>query len=202
VTQTDQTLSPINDAQQQVLRKIAESSSLDAAEAFSQLLAREITATVPNAQILSLSDAVEQLGSPADAVTAAWVPVVGQIEASVLLLFDDASVSRLCELLDVQQFTELGQSAIGEVANIIGTRYVRGIAQACKMTFEPEPPEVASGMLGAVVGTVLAMSSIVTNYALLVDTVLEVPDNTCSVRFLFIPSDSSVKALIDNLGAA
>ena len=202
MTQTDQALSPISETQQQALRQIAENSSLEAADAFSQLLLREITATVPNAQILSLSDAVEQLGSPADAVTAAWVPVVGQIEASVLLLFDDASVARLCEILDVQQFTELGQSAIGEVANIIGTRYVRGIAQACKMTFEPEPPEVASGMLGAVVGTVLAMSSIVTNYALLVDTVLEVPDNTCSVRFLFIPSDSSVKALIDNLGAA
>lgn len=56
-------------------------------------------------------------------------------------------------------------------------------------------------MLGAVLSTVLAMSTVVTNYAVLVDTQLKVEKVDCTVRFLFIPSDTSVEALISNLGS-
>lgn len=197
VTETGQ----ITDKQQLALRKVAVASSSNAAAAFSTMLGREIDADVPTTAVLPLHEAMEGLGDAADQVTAAWLPVIGQIEASVLLLFDEESVSTLCQMLGVEEFTEIGRSAIGEVANVIGTTYILGIAEACGMTFEPEPPEVAAGMLGAVVGTVLAMSSIITNYALMVDTELKISDAACSVKFLFIPSDSSVESLIGALGS-
>jgi hypothetical protein len=44
------------------------------------------------------------------------------------------------------------------------------------------------------------MSTVVTNYAVLVDTQLTVEKSDCIVRFLFIPSDTSVEALIENIG--
>ena len=53
----------------------------------------------------------------------------------------------------------------------------------------------------AVLSTVLAMSTVVTNYAVLVDTQLKVEKTECTVRFLFIPSDTSVEALIENIGS-
>jgi chemotaxis protein CheY-P-specific phosphatase CheC len=45
------------------------------------------------------------------------------------------------------------------------------------------------------------MSTVMTNYAVLVDTQLKVAKANCTVRFLFIPSDSSVEALINSLGS-
>ncbi len=192
--------SPLSDEQRDGLAEVAQNIAAEAADSFSKIIGREAKAKVPTLEVLPLGEAVESLGGPADAVMAAWMSVVGQIEASVLLLFDDASEQAICDLLEVERYSELGNSAFGEIANIIGTRYVNGIAASCGMTFEPEPPEVASGMLGAVLGTVLAMSTVMTNYAVLVDTELKVDKTGCTVRFLFIPSDSSVEALITSLG--
>lgn len=191
---------PISEEQQEALGDVARTISEKATDAFSKLLGTEVTAEVPELEVLPLSEAVERLGSPAEQVTVAWLPVVGQIEASVLLLFDPQGERELYEILDVEPDTEIGRSALQEIANIIGTQYVFGIAESCGMTFEPEPPEVAQGMLGAVLSTVLAMSTVMTNYAVLVDTQLKVKKANCTVRFLFIPSDSSVEALINSLG--
>lgn len=191
---------PITDEQQAALGSVAETISEKATDAFSKLLGTEVTAKVPELEVLPLSEAVERLGSPAEQVTVAWLPVVGQIEASVLLVFDPEGERELYGILDVEPDTEIARSALQEIANIIGTQYVFGIAESCKMTFEPEPPEVAQGMLGAVLSTVLAMSTVMTNYAVLVDTQLKVKKANCTVRFLFIPSDSSVEALINSLG--
>lgn len=197
---SDQPESPLTDEQRDGLAEVAKTISEEAADSFSKIIGQTAKAKVPLLEVLPLGEAVESLGGPADQVTAAWLPVVGQIEASVLLLFDDASEQAICDLLSVERYTELANSALGEIANIIGTRYVNGISASCGMTFEPEPPEVASGMLGAVLGTVLAMSTVMTNYAVLVDTVLKVDKTDCTVRFLFIPSDSSVDVLISSLG--
>ncbi|MFY9488544.1 MAG: chemotaxis protein CheC [Solirubrobacterales bacterium] len=191
---------PITDEQQEALGKVAESISEKATDAFSKLLGTAVTAKVPQLEVLPLSEAVERLGEPAEQVTVAWLPVVGQIEASVLLVFDPEGEQALYEILSLEPGTEIARSALQEMANIIGTQYVFGIAESCGMTFEPEPPEVAEGMLGAVLSTVLAMSSVITNYAVLVDTQLKVDKANCTVRFLFIPSDSSVEALINSLG--
>jgi chemotaxis protein CheC len=191
---------PISDEQKSALSQVAESISEKATDAFSKLLGTEVTAKVPELEVLPLGEAVERLGSPAEQVTVAWLPVVGQIEASVLLLFDPEGEKELYDILGLEPDTEIARSALQEMANIIGTQYVFGIAESCGMTFEPEPPEVAEGMLGAVLSTVLAMSTVMTNYAVLVDTQLKVAKANCTVRFLFIPSDSSVEALINSLG--
>jgi chemotaxis protein CheC len=192
---------PISEEQQSALSRVAETISDKATDAFSKMLGTEVTAKVPDLEVLPLSEAVERLGSPAEQVTVAWLPVVGQIEASVLLVFDPEGEKQLYEILGLEPDTEIARSALQEMANIIGTQYVFGIAESCGMTFEPEPPEVAEGMLGAVLSTVLAMSTVMTNYAVLVDTQLTVSKTDCTVRFLFIPSDSSVEALISSLGS-
>lgn len=192
---------PISEEQQAALGKVAESISEKATDAFSKLLGSKVTAKVPDLEVLPLNEAVDRLGSAGDQVTAAWLPVVGQIEASVLLLFDPDGEQVIYDVLGLERGTEIARSALQEMANIIGTQYVFGIAESCGLTFEPEPPEVSEGMLGAVLSTVLAMSTVVTNYAVLVDTQLKVDGGACTVRFLFIPSDTSVEALIENIGS-
>jgi chemotaxis protein CheC len=191
---------PISDEQQGALAKVAESISDKATDAFTKLLGSKVTAQVPSLEVLPLSEAVDRLGEPGSQVTAAWLPVVGQIEASVLLLFDPEGEQQIYDVLGLEAHSEMARSALQEMANIIGTQYVFGIAESCGLTFEPEPPEVSEGMLGAVLSTVLAMSTVVTNYAVLVDTQLKVEKGDCMVRFLFIPSDTSVEALIENIG--
>jgi len=193
---------PISDEQQSALSQVAETISEKATDAFSKLLGSDVSAKVPDLEVLPLNEAVERLGSPGEQVTAAWLPVVGQIEASVLLLFDPEGEKQIYDVLGLEPYTEMARSALQEMANIIGTQYVFGIADSCGLTFEPEPPEVSEGMLGAVLSTVLAMSTVVTNYAVLVDTQLKVEKSDCTVRFLFIPSDTSVEALISNIGSA
>src|SRR4051812_38534506 len=117
---------PISDEQKSALSSVAESISEKATDAFSKLLGTEVTAKVPELEVLPLGEAVERLGSPAEQVTVAWLPVVGQIEASVLLLFDPEGEKELYDILGLEPYTEIARSALQEMANIIGTQYVFG----------------------------------------------------------------------------
>lgn len=119
---------PISDEQQEALGKVAETISEKATDAFSKLLGSQVTATVPDLEVLPLSEAVDRLGSPAEQVTVAWLPVVGQIEASVLLLFDPEGEAQLYDILGLEAHTEMARSALQEMANIIGTQYVFGLS--------------------------------------------------------------------------
>src|SRR5439155_1462141 len=85
---------------------------LDAAEALSSLLGRPIDVSVPNALALPLADAVDAAG-PADAeVTAVVLPIFGDLDAVVLMLFHPQDAAQICGLLGVEADTEVGVSAL------------------------------------------------------------------------------------------
>ena len=76
-----------SDLQLDALRELANIGSGNAATALSGLLGRAIDVSVPNAVALPLADAVDAAG-PADAVvTGVVLPVFGDMDAMVLLLF-------------------------------------------------------------------------------------------------------------------
>ena len=81
--------------------------------------------------------------------------VVGDMQASVLLLFTPSDAELMCNLLGVEAGTEIGVSALMEIGNIVGTSYVNALAEMTGMEIEPTPPAAATDMLGAIVQSVL-----------------------------------------------
>lgn len=193
-------MSTFNDVQLDALRELANIGSGTASTALSSMLGRSVDLTVPSAEALPFADAVDAIGPADDIVTAVVIGVVGDMEATVLLLLGDSDAAILCGLLGVDPADEIAGSAIGEIGNIVGASYVNALAAMTGLSMEPEPPQSATDMLGAIVASVLAGRASGDDIALVLDSDLVVEGEDCSISFLLVPTREGVNELLTRLG--
>ncbi len=188
------------DIQLDALRELANIGSGKASGALSSMLGRAVDITVPSASVLPMAEAVGTIGDPEAEYTGVVIPVVGEMPASVLLLFTPKDAELMCTLLGVESGTEIGVSALMEIGNIVGTSYINALAEMTGMELEPAPPGAATDMLGAIVETVLAERAGAGDAALLLDSDLVVEREDCSVSFLLVPDAGGVELMLGRLG--
>jgi chemotaxis protein CheC len=193
-------LTQYTDLQLDALRELANIGSGTASTALSSMLGRSVDITVPNAYVLPMADAVIAIGEPEAEVTGVVLGVVGDMGASVLLLFKPSDARQMCGFLGVEADTEIGESALMEIGNIVGTSYINALASMTGMEIEPTPPATATDMLGAIVQSVLAEKAGSGDVALLLDSELVVEDSDASVSFLLVPDAGGVDQLLARLG--
>jgi chemotaxis protein CheC len=193
-------VSQYSDLQLDALRELANIGSGNASTALSSMLGRSVDISVPAARVLPMADAVGTIGDPEAEATGVVLGVVGDMGAAVLLLFTPNDAELMCGLLGVEASTELGESALQEIGNIVGTSYINALAQMTGMALEPTPPGVATDMLGAIVESILAAQAGAGEFALLLDSELVVEDEDCSVSFLLVPERGGVEQLLARLG--
>ena len=139
------------------LRELANIASGNAATALSQMLGREVELSVPRVLALPLADAVDACGSPDEIVTGVVIPLDGDIDGLVLLLIPIEGAAALCQLLGVEAGSEIGDSALREIGNILGTSCLNALASMTGLNLGPCPPHLTTDMLGAIVSS-LALS--------------------------------------------
>jgi chemotaxis protein CheC len=188
------------DLQLDALRELANIGSGTAATALSQMCGRSIDVSVPNALALPIAEAVDAIGAADTPVTAVVIPVFGDLDAVVLLLFQPHAAAKLCGMLGVEPDTEMGVSALGEIGNVLGASYVGALGSMTGLGLEPRPPQTAADMLGAVLSTVVMSVDESGDVALLLDSDLVFEGEECSLSFLLVPSAGGVNELLDRLG--
>lgn len=192
--------SPYSATQLDALRELANIGSGTAGTALAQMLGRPVDISIPAALALPLADAVDAVGAAETPVTAVLLPLQGDLDAVVLLVFPVDDAERICVLLGVEPDSEIGLSALGEVGNILGSSYVGALAALTGLALEPEPPQTAGDMLGAIVASVLAARSQATDVAMILDSQLEVEGESCAISFLLLPAAGGVDDLLVRMG--
>lgn len=189
-----------DEQQLDALRELASIGSGTAATALAQMLGRPVELAVPRALALPLADALDAVGEPDAMVASVVMPVGGDAEIIVLLLFSYRCAATLCELLDVEPRSELGDSALGEIGNILGASAVGALATMTGLALEPQPPHVLYDMLGAIVASVLSATAGEMDIALVLDAELAIEEAACGLSFLLLPSVGGVAELLGRLG--
>ncbi|HET6447936.1 MAG TPA: chemotaxis protein CheC [Conexibacter sp.] len=196
-----------DEQQLDALRELASIGSGTAATALAQMLGRPVELAVPRALALPLADALDALGEPDAMVASVVMPTTGyggagrgDTELVVVLLFSYRCAATLCELLGVEPRSALGDSALGEIGNILGASAVGALAQMTGLALEPQPPHVLYDMLGAVVASVLSATVGELEVALMLDAELSVEEAACGLSFLLLPSADGVAELLGRLG--
>ena len=188
------------DLQLDALRELANIGSGNASTALSVMLGRSVDISVPGAVVMPMGEAVESVGRPESEVTGIVLGVIGDFEASVLLLFSPSDAALMCGLLGVEAGTEIGESALMEIGNIVGSSYINALAGMTGLSVEPTPPAAATDMLAAIVESVLAERAGTSDLALLLDSNLVVEGEGCSISFLLVPDHGGVELLLSRLG--
>jgi chemotaxis protein CheC len=193
-----------DEQQLDALRELASIGSGTAATALAQMLGRPVELAVPRALALPLAYALDAVGEPDAMVASVVLPTAGgargDAEIVVLLLFSYHCAATLCELLGVEPRSELGDSALGEIGNVLGASAIGALAQMTGLALEPQPPHVLYDMLGAVVASVLSATAGELDVALVLDAALTVEDVACGLSFLLLPTTGGVAELLDRLG--
>jgi chemotaxis protein CheC len=190
------------DMQLDALRELANVASGTAATALSQMLGREIGLNVPTALALPLADAVDAAGDPSEVVSAVVLPVEGDIDGLVMLLIEPNAAAILCGLLGVEAGTEVGDSALSEIGNILGASYLNALGAMTGLSLLPCPPHLVTDLLGAIVASMLAQTAGHGDTALLLDSELDVAGEPCAISFMLLPSAGGVSDLLAPLGLA
>jgi chemotaxis protein CheC len=193
-------MNAFTDMQLDALRELANIGSGNAGTALSSMLGKVVDISVPTAAALPLAEAVAIAGAPEDLRHGVVVPVVGDFEAIVLLLFPDPDARALCGIYGLEPSTPDGRSMLGEVGNILGTNYINVLAQMVGMVMEPAPPQVVEDMLGAILSSVLLGRGEDVEEALILDSNLMVEDEQCSLSFLLLPDHGGIRQLLERLG--
>lgn len=192
----------LTDVQLDALRELANIASGTAATALSQMLAREVELTVPRALALPPADAVDACGDPEASVAGVVVPILGDIDGIVLLLIPSQQAESLCALLGVEAHTEVGDSALQEIGNILATSYLNGLGAMTGLAMEPSTPRLHTDMLAAIVSTLLIGTAGAADLALVLDSELDVSGEPCSISFLLLPTAGQISDLLAPLGLA
>jgi len=191
-----------NELQLDALRELANIGAGTAATALSQMLGQEVELNVPRAIPMALADAVAAAGPPDDVVTGVVIPLEGDMDALVLLLIPLEDAHTLCALLGVEAGTEVGDSALSEIGNILGASYMTALSGMTGLTLLLCPPQLATDLLASIVASLLAEAAGDTDTALVLDTALDLAEQPCKLSFLLIPIGGSVTTLLAPLGFA
>jgi chemotaxis protein CheC len=192
----------LSSLQLDALRELANIGSGTAGTALSQMLGRSVDISVPNALVLPLAEAVDAVGPPEQEVTGVAIPLAGDMDAIVLLVFPVKDAAALCGMLGVEAGTEDAISALGEIGNILSASYITSLGAMTGLELDLTPPQTVTDMLAAIVATVLASRASGTDTALILDSQLRVEGEECSLSFLLLPEPGGVAEILTRMGVA
>jgi len=193
-------MTALSSLQLDALRELANIGSGTAGTALSQLLGRSVDISVPNAVVLPLAEAVEAVGPAEQEVTGVAIPLAGDMDAVVLLVFGVDDGGTLCAMLGVEAGTADAISALGEIGNILAASYIGSLGAMTGLDLDLTPPQTATDMLAAIVASVLATRAAGTDTALILDSELRVEGEECSLSFLLLPEPGGVREILARMG--
>ena len=194
--------SKLNGIQLDALKEVSNIGAGNAATALSIMLNKKVDMTVPAVNIVKLEDIFELNGE--EEVAGTVVRVLGDIAGNILLVFTkDTSENIISRLVGSKEApdSEMGNSVLCEIANIISASYMNSIAQLTQLAIAPSVPALSYDMLGAMLTTTFIESNQYDEYILDIETVfLDDTEENIGGHFYYIPMPGSLEKILKSIG--
>ncbi|GLC32316.1 chemotaxis protein CheC [Clostridium omnivorum] len=184
------------------LREVGNIGAGNAATALSQLINKKIDMTVPAVNIVPFDDIFSRIGGE-EVVIGVIVRVLGDTPGNILFIFEKEVALNLIETLTGErdeQITEMGNSVLCEVGNIISSSYMNSIARFTNLVITPSVPAVTYDMLGAILSTTFIESGQFDDMVLDIETIFLQNNEEISGHFYYIPMPGSLEKILGALG--
>jgi len=192
-------LSPV---QLDVLQEVGNIGAGNAATALSDLLNEKVDMSVPKVSIVPFDDIFSKIGVE-EVVVGVIVRVLGDIPGNILFTLEkDVALNIISRLLGEQQeqITELGNSALGEIGNIIASSFMNAIAKLTNLEVRPSVPAVTLDMMAAILSTTYIESGQFDEYVLDLETNFLQENQKIRGHFYYVPMPGSLEKILNSLG--
>lgn len=194
----------LSDVSLDALKEMGNIGSGNAASALSLMLDEPVKIRVPEIKVLDAAAVVEAMGGPEQVMVGLLLCVSGDISGIILFLlqesFAQASVNTLTGgFLDLEGRTEIEESAMKEIGNIMASSYVNAMSALTGLNITVSVPSVSIDMLGSL------MSVPAVYYANLSDQIIMIENSFSGILqdtasyVLLIPEEESLRKILAGL---
>jgi len=194
--------SELTTMQLDVLQEVGNIGAGNAATALSELLNEKVDMSVPAVNIIPFDDIFSSIDVEV-VVIGVIVRVLGDIPGNILFTLEkDVALKIISGLIgeEQQQITELGNSALCEIGNIISSSFMNAIAELTKLEVRPSVPAVALDMMAAILSTTFIESGQFDEYVLDLETNFLQENEKIRGHFYYIPMPGSLEKILNSLG--
>ncbi|MBU3214294.1 chemotaxis protein CheC [Clostridium estertheticum] len=194
--------SELTTMQLDVLQEVGNIGAGNAATALSELLNEKVDMSVPAVNIIPFDDIFSSIDVEV-VVIGVVVRVLGDIPGNILFTLEkDVALKIISKLVgeEQQQITELGNSALCEIGNIISSSFMNAIAELTKLEVRPSVPAVALDMMAAILSTTFIESGQFDEYILDLETNFLQENEKIRGHFYYIPMPGSLEKILNSLG--
>lgn len=183
------------------LKEVANIGTGNSATALSQLLGKKIDMSVPHINIVPFEEIMNEIGE--EIAVGVLVRVLGDTPGNILFILNKSTALDLVQRLtgmEEEELSEMGNSVMCEVGNIISTSYMNAIAKFTNLTIIPSVPAVSYDLLGAILSTTFIEAGQFNEHVLDIETVFKEDGSEISGHFYYIPMPGSLEKILNTLG--
>lgn len=187
-----------------VLKEIGNIGAGNATTALSQMLGTKVDMKVPQVRLMEFKEVGTTMGGEEQIVAGIYLVVEGDITGSIMFMQKKESarvmVSKLMGMeLQGDDFTEIEQSALKEIGNIITGAYLNSLSTLTNLTILPSVPELCIDMAGAILSVPAIEFGTIGDKLLLIQTDFT-DDVDMSGYFILVPDEDSYGKILSSLG--
>ncbi|WP_430120919.1 chemotaxis protein CheC [Paenibacillus solani] len=191
-----------------VLKEVGNIGAGNAATALSRLLNKPIDMAVPKVQLLPFEQIAESVGGSEQLVIAIFLRVEGDAPSNLFFIMSPEAGKNLLqnlagiEVSEEEQFSDMEQSALGEIGNILAGSYLSSLADFTNLSMTPTVPALAMDMAGAILSYGLLQFGEMGDDALLINTTFLEGQNEVEGQFFLIPDPQTFAQIFEALGVS
>ncbi|GAB6189431.1 CheY-P phosphatase CheC [Marinitoga arctica] len=171
----------------------------NAVSSLSMMLNKKVDISVPNLEIVKLSDIFLNMEEPDEIYACSYVQMDGDLKSSLVFLIEKDSVKRLIkesigyEIENITELDEMSYSMIGELGNIMFGSYISAISQFLKINLQITPPQVAVDTFASLIAESIVMSISFEDEVILTETEIQVEDwnNIIKGKIVFLMNEEN-----------
>lgn len=138
-----------------VLKELGNIGAGNATTALAHMLNCKVDMSVPQVRLLDFKDVGAILGGEEQIMAGVYLMVEGDITGSIMFLVKKEAAKNLVSLLmgtesNEDELTEMEQSALKEIGNIITASYLNSLSTLTKLVIYPSVPALSVDMAGAI----------------------------------------------------
>ncbi|OQY08538.1 MAG: hypothetical protein B6I29_05380 [Marinitoga sp. 4572_148] len=177
----------------------------NAVSSLSMMLNKKVDISVPNLEIIKLSDIFLNMEEPDEIYACSYVKMEGDLKSSLVFLIEKDSVKMLIkesvgyEIQNITELDEMSSSMIGELGNIMFGSYTSAISQFLNINLQVTPPQVAVDTFASLIAEAIVMSITFEDEVILTETEIQVEewDKIIKGKIVFLINEENRNKLFD-----
>lgn len=190
------------------LKRLGDQSAEKAVQSLAEMTSAEVVMEVSAVNLTEIEQIPATIGMSVDAMIGLFVRFTGELPGSVLTLLSIPSAQNLANIMlagmgdepaEDEALTEMQQSAVEEIGNIITSSFIDVWADEFGMGLTQTPPAYVCDYVPSIIDAALARAAEKGDFAVVFNSAIHVTDQDIDCHILVLPDPDKMQMMFDSL---